>query len=79
MTEEASHLVKTIKQMEASLDDSRRDAQYDLGDEEMKVTYPLNECMQSLKDRYNTVAKRHRERFEQVRSKSTAIRDIMHG
>lgn len=63
MTEEAHRLIKTIKQMEASLDDSRRNV-YD----DMKVTYPLTDCIQILQEKHNTISKLHRERFEQIKS-----------
>ena len=64
---EANKIIKTIKQMEASLDDASNN-QYQLDDEELKVTTPLSQCLQSLKEKHNTIAKVHRERFEQVKS-----------
>lgn len=60
--------MKTIKQMEASLDDNKPNPNYDADDSNVKVTYPLMRCLQGLKDKYNAVSKLHRERFEQVRS-----------
>ena len=68
MTEEAYRLMKTIKQMEASLDDNKPNPNYEIDDSNMKVTYPLMRCLQGLKEKYNAVGKLHRERFEQVRS-----------
>jgi len=68
MTEEARRLIKTIKQMEASLDDTKSNSAYDLDDADAKITYPLTRCLQSLKEKYNVVSKLHRERFEQVKS-----------
>jgi protein regulator of cytokinesis 1 len=70
MTEEAQKLIKSIKQMESSLDDSQTNGQYDLSHGDLRVTYPLNHCLNVLKEKYNTVSKLHRERFEQVKSKS---------
>ena len=67
MTEEAHRLVKTIKQMESSLEDSNPSG-YDIGDADLKVTFPLNQCIQGLKEKHNVVSKLHRERFEQVKS-----------
>lgn len=74
MTEEAQKLIKTINLMESSLDDSQTNGQYDLGHESLRVTYPLNQCITVLKEKYHTVSKLHRERFEQVKSKQTSIR-----
>lgn len=68
MTEEAHRLMKTIKDMEASLEDNKRAPSYGSDDGDMKVTYPLTRCLQGLKEKYNMVSKVHRERFEQVRS-----------
>ncbi|KAK5239416.1 Microtubule bundling protein, partial [Cryomyces antarcticus] len=59
--------------MEASLDDSKSNSNYDLEDEELKVTFPLLTCLQSLKEKYNTVSKLHRERFEQVKKLVQAL------
>ena len=70
MTDEAQNLIKAIKQMESSLDDSQTNGQYELGHGDLRVTYPLNHCLNILKEKYNTVSKLHRERFEQVKSES---------
>ncbi len=75
MTEEANHIIKTIKQMEASLDDHKTENDYDLEDEELKVSFPLTRCLQTLKEKHNTISKIHRERFEQVKSKADVLRD----
>ena len=68
MTEEAQRIIKTIKQMEASLEDSEPN-DYRLDEQELKVTLPLTRCLQGLKEKHNTMAKIHRERFEQVKSR----------
>ncbi|KAF2809238.1 uncharacterized protein BDZ99DRAFT_389705 [Mytilinidion resinicola] len=73
MTEEARRLSKTIKQMEASLDDRKSNSAYDLDDSDSKITYPLTRCLQTLKEKYNTVSKLHRERFEQVKKLVEAL------
>ena len=70
ITEEAHRMIKTIKQMEASLEDRPSDDVYQLDDEDLKVTVPLTRCLQNLKERHNAVAKIHRERFEQVKSEA---------
>lgn len=67
MTEEAHRLIKTIRQMEAALEDNKPNPNYEANDG-MGVTYPLTRCMKELKEKYNAVSKLHRERFEQVRS-----------
>ena len=71
LTEEAHRIIKTIRQMEVSLEDEKRNNDYPLEDDELKVTIPLARCIKHLKEKYNTIAKIHRERFEQVKSKST--------
>jgi protein regulator of cytokinesis 1 len=72
MTEEAQRLVKTIKQMEASLEDNKANPNYDDHDS-TPITYPLTRCLQGLKERYGAVSKLHRERFEQVRKLAEAL------
>lgn len=71
MVEEAQRLIKTIKQMEASLDDEKANGQYELDDEDLQVTYPLNRCLSFLKEKHAAISKLHRERFEQVKSQCT--------
>ncbi|KAK2759117.1 hypothetical protein FQN54_003216 [Arachnomyces sp. PD_36] len=73
MTEEAQKLIKTIKQMEASLDDAQTNGRYDVGHDDLRVTYPLNQCLTGLKEKYHTVSKLHRERFEQVKKLVEAL------
>lgn len=73
MTEEATNIIKTIKQMEASLDDEKDRGGYDLGTTGLRVTFPLNDCLRDLKEKYNTVARLHRERFEQVKKLVQAL------
>lgn len=68
LTEEANRIIKTIKQMEASLEDSSSDNDFQLDERDLKVTAPLTRCLQSLKEKHNAIAKIHRERFEQVKS-----------
>ncbi|KAF2825676.1 hypothetical protein CC86DRAFT_293456 [Ophiobolus disseminans] len=72
MTEEAQRLMKTIKQMEASLEDNKPNPNYD-DHNHASITYPLTRCLQGLKEKYNAVSKLHRERFEQVRKLAEAL------
>jgi protein regulator of cytokinesis 1 len=72
MTEEAQNIIKTIKQMEASLDDDK-DRGYDLDSQGLRVTYPLIDCLRELKEKYNIVGRLHRERFEQVKKLVQAL------
>jgi protein regulator of cytokinesis 1 len=69
MTEEAERLIRTIRQMEAALDDTKPNPNYE-PDDGLGVSYPLTRCLKELKEKYSTVSKLHRERFEQVRSTS---------
>ena len=68
---EANRIIKTVKQMEASLDDNAND-QYQLDDGDLKVTVPLTRCLHGLKEKHNAIAKVHRERFEQVKEYGTS-------
>lgn len=70
LTEEAHRIIKTIKQMEASLEDPKLNNTYQLDNKDLRVTAPLIQCLQGLKEKYNSIAKIHRERFEQVKSQS---------
>ncbi|KAF2031199.1 hypothetical protein EK21DRAFT_63873 [Setomelanomma holmii] len=72
MTEEVHRLIKTIKQMQASLEDNKPNPNYDDHDD-APITYPLTRCLQGLKEKYNAVSKLHRERFEQVRKLAEAL------
>ena len=69
LTEEAYRIIKTIRQMEASLEDHKPNDDYSPEDEDLKVTVPLSRCIKGLKEKHNAIAKIHRERFEQVKSK----------
>jgi len=73
MTEEAQNIIKTIKQMEASLEDNKHNPSYDLDTTSLRVTYPLTDCLRDLKEKYNTVSRLHRERFEQVKKLVQAL------
>jgi protein regulator of cytokinesis 1 len=56
--------------MERAIDDTKHDDEYEV---EQDVTYPLLACIQTLKEKHHTVAKLHRERYEQVRKLAEAL------
>lgn len=56
--------------MERAIDDTKHDDEYE---PEQDVTYPLLNCIQTLKEKHHTVAKLHRERYEQVRKLAEAL------
>ena len=74
MVEEAQKIITTIRQMEASLDDSKPRRDYQSDDEDLKITYPLTRCLQVLKEKHIQISRLHKERFEQVKSSSALIR-----
>lgn len=54
--------------MEAALDDTKPEDDYDHHDPDLQITYPLLSCINLLKEKHQTLAKIHRERYEQVKS-----------
>lgn len=68
MEEEAYSLITAMQQMERSLADERANGQFHLDRDELQVTYPLNRCLVSLREKHNAISKLHAERFEQVKS-----------
>ncbi|KAG8530317.1 uncharacterized protein KY384_004819 [Bacidia gigantensis] len=73
LTEEANRLIKTIRQMETSLEDKKATDEYQLENDDLKVTLPLMQCLEGLKAKYNAVAKVHRQRFEEVKKLAEAL------
>ncbi|CAK1361896.1 Anaphase spindle elongation protein 1 [Cercospora beticola] len=73
LTEEAQRLIKTIRQMERSLDDTRPKDDYEAEKDGLKITYPLLNCIERLKQKHHTIAKLHRERYEQVKKLVEAL------
>ncbi|KKY28541.1 putative microtubule associated protein [Phaeomoniella chlamydospora] len=73
LTEEAYKLIETIRKMETSLDDAQSNNHYSMDDRELRISYPLTQCLKDLKEKYNTVSKLHRERFEQVKKLVQAL------
>ncbi|KAL2135457.1 hypothetical protein VTI74DRAFT_8443 [Chaetomium olivicolor] len=70
MVDEAQRMITTIRQMEASLDDTQ--ARH-YNDEDLKVTYPLTRCLKVLKEKHIQVSRLHRERYEQVKKLAQAL------
>jgi protein regulator of cytokinesis 1 len=68
MTQEAERLITAIEQMESSLSDERANGQYELNRDDLRVTYPLNKCIEFLREKHDAMSELHRERFEQVKS-----------
>ena len=69
MEEEAQSLIEAIQHMEKSLVDEKANGQYQLDHNELRISYPLNRCLNFLREEHNALSKLHKERFEQVRSK----------
>ncbi|KAF2225773.1 microtubule associated protein-domain-containing protein [Elsinoe ampelina] len=73
LTEQARQLIRTIRQMEAALDDTKVRDDYDRDDDDLQVTCPLLSCIDHLKQKHKTIAKLHRERYEQVKRLAEAL------
>lgn len=78
LTEQARQLIKVIRQLEASLDDTKARDDYDQEDGELKITYPLLQCVEHLRSKHQTINKLHRERYEQIKSLSRRTRLFLH-
>lgn len=75
MMDEAKKMMTAIRQVEASLGDSkplRRSYDAD-DDEELGITYPLTRCLQVLKEKHAHISRLHRERYEQVKKLVEAL------
>ncbi|OAA38379.1 Microtubule-associated protein, MAP65/ASE1-type [Metarhizium rileyi] len=73
MIDEAKKIITTIRQMEASLDDSKPRRKDYQEDEDFKITYPLNRCVQGLREKHIQISRLHKERFEQVKTLVEAL------
>ncbi|THC92968.1 hypothetical protein EYZ11_007559 [Aspergillus tanneri] len=73
MTEEAQRLVTAIQQMERSLVDEKANGQYNLNHDDLRITFPLNRCLNFLREKHNALRKLHQERFEQVKKLVEAL------
>lgn len=61
-------MIKSIRQMEAALVDDKPNRDSDYQDSDLAITLPLRDCITELREKQNTVAKVHRERYEQIKS-----------
>lgn len=68
LVEEGQRIITTIQQMEASLDDDKPNNLYAQQNEELAITYPLAECIRTLKEKHRAISKLHKDRYEQVKS-----------
>lgn len=75
MVDEAERIITLIRQMEMSLDDSK--AQRDPEDDDLRVAFPLTQCLKVLKEKHMQIGKLHRERFEQVKSKPSLFLTLL--
>ncbi|KAL5355796.1 microtubule associated protein-domain-containing protein [Aspergillus floccosus] len=73
MTQEAQQLITAIKQMEESLVDEKANGQYNLDHNDLRISYPLNRCLNFLREKHSALSKLHRERFEQVKKLVEAL------
>ncbi|KAI5284496.1 hypothetical protein KEM54_001288, partial [Ascosphaera aggregata] len=71
MINEASHIIETIKQMGASLDDPEVKHHFD--DDSLQVTFPLSQCLAGLQEKLTLVSQLHRARFEEVKKLVQAL------
>ncbi|KAK8048334.1 microtubule associated protein-domain-containing protein [Apiospora phragmitis] len=68
MLDDANQIITVIRQMEASLDESKSQRHYSEEDDELRITFPLSRCLKVLKEKQVQVGRLHRERFEQVKT-----------
>lgn len=61
-------MITTIRQMEASMEDPRHRGSSQGQNDGLDISYPLNRCLQSLKEKHAQVSRAHKERFAQVKS-----------
>ncbi|KAI5300948.1 hypothetical protein KEM56_002077 [Ascosphaera pollenicola] len=75
MIDEAAHIIQTIKQMEASLDDPdiKRHLFPDNNDNALQVTFPLSKCLANLQEKLRIISELHRQRFEEVKKLVQAL------
>lgn len=70
---EAQDMITTIRQMEASMEDPRRRGSSHSHDDGLEISYPLNRCLQALKDKHAQVSRARKERFAQVKKLVLAL------
>ncbi|KAL5615084.1 hypothetical protein BROUX41_005143 [Berkeleyomyces rouxiae] len=72
LVEEAQQLISAIRQMEASLEDSKNSLG-EKGDDGLRVTYPLVRCLKVLHEKHQQIHRIHRDRFAQVKKLADAL------
>lgn len=76
MIDECKKVVIEIRQMEASLDDSRPRRKNSNG-ESIKITYPLMECLETLKKKHSQVQRLRQERVDHVQSELMPVYKVI--
>ncbi|KAK5664342.1 hypothetical protein OQA88_565 [Cercophora sp. LCS_1] len=71
MIDEAQKMITVIRQMEASLDDTKPRRKSE--DDDLQITYPLTRCLQVLKEKHIQISRLHRDRYEQVKKLAQAL------
>src|SRR5258707_14750775 len=59
MTEEAQRIITTIRQMDISIN-GPKDHQYEVEDDDLRVTIPLIPCLQTLKEKHLQISRIHK-------------------
>ncbi|TFA99426.1 Anaphase spindle elongation protein 1 [Trichoderma ghanense] len=72
MIDEAKKIVTEIRQMELSMSDSKQ-RRKNSNEESMKISYPLMQCLQTLREKHDQVQRVHSERVEQVQKLAEAL------
>lgn len=70
IVDECQRIMTTIQQMEKSLDNAHANPHYAPIQDALSITYPLIECLKTLKEKHRQISKLHKERFEQVKRMS---------
>ncbi|KAI2642684.1 microtubule associated protein-domain-containing protein [Xylaria nigripes] len=70
MLDEAERTISLIRQMETALDDTKTQRSHR---DDLQVTFPLMQCLKSLKEKQTQISKQYRERFEQVKKLAQAL------
>ncbi|QPG95659.1 hypothetical protein C2857_001586 [Epichloe festucae Fl1] len=73
LVDEAKKIITAIRQMEASLEGPQQRRVDCEDDQEFKITYPLNRCLQGLREKHIQIGRLHKERFEQVKKLVEAL------
>ncbi|KAK1242027.1 hypothetical protein MKX07_000013 [Trichoderma sp. CBMAI-0711] len=72
MIDEAKKIVTAIRQMELSMSDSKQ-RRRGSNEESMKISYPLMQCLKTLREKHDQVQRVHSERVEQVQKLAEAL------